>query len=117
MYRLDAEVPAAGSFWVDQGPPPCEGPKHCVLPSLSATDASVAGGSRILEVARQARVPLAQHLLFRIRNVAQIGFDHPRARCPGASVHSAASGCVVESRGQLIGEKSALRSAYPGIAI
>ena len=61
-------------------------------------------GLVFFEDGRQARIPLAQRFLLRIRNVAKVGFCHPRHGIRGRQRIQQHPGAIGDHAVELVGE-------------
>lgn len=81
-----------------------EGPKQASFHSSSQRSKALWVGLVFLEDGRQASVPLAQRLFLGIRNVAQVGFGHPRHGVRGRERIQQHPAVVGDHAVQLVGE-------------
>ena len=86
---------------VDQA---CEGSQHAFFHGGSQGAKALRMGLVFLEDCRQARIPLAQRFLLRIRNVAKVGFCHPRHGVRGRQRIQQHPGVVSDHPVELVGE-------------
>lgn len=83
-----------------------EGPKQVVFHRRPQRTQALGVVLVLLEDRCQTRIPLAQRLLLRVRNVAQVGFGHPRHAVRGCQRSQQHPGVVGDHAIQSVGEIS-----------